>query len=164
MMTEQRSTLPRGHPATALLSWFYSGFSPFAPGTCGSLCALPFAWVIVSQGGKWALLFASCFIFFLGWLLCRWALTQLNEEDPQIIVIDEVAGQWLTLVIVPIDPLWYCVAFVLFRVFDIYKPWPVSFIDRNIKNAFGIMLDDIAAGVYALIGIQILYFLIGQPS
>ena len=120
--------------------------------------------MIVSQGGKWALLFASCFIFFLGWLLCRWALTQLNEEDPQIIVIDEVAGQWLTLVIVPIDPLWYCVAFVLFRVFDIYKPWPVSFIDRNIKNAFGIMLDDIAAGIYALIGIRILYFLIGQPS
>ena len=163
MMTEQGSTLPKGHPGTALLTWFYCGFSPIAPGTCGSLCAIPFAWVIVSLGGQWALLLASCFVFFLGCLLCRWALTQLHAEDPQIIVIDEVAGQWLTLVIVPAEPLWYCVAFALFRLADIYKPWPVSFIDRNMKNGFGIMLDDIAAAIYALVAIQIIYFLIGQP-
>jgi phosphatidylglycerophosphatase A len=161
MMTEQRLIFRKGHPGIALLSWFYSGFSPIAPGTCGSLCAIPFAWVIVTLGGPLALLLASCFVFFLGWLLCWWVLPQLNEEDPQIIVIDEVAGQWLTLVIVPIDPLWYCVAFVLFRLADIYKPWPVSLIDRRMKDAFGIMLDDIAAAIYALAGIWIIYLLVG---
>ena len=162
-MTEQRVSLPKSHPGTALLTWFYSGFSPIAPGTCGSLCAIPFAWTIVFLGGHSALLLASCVVFFVGCLLCRWALTQLSEEDPQVIVIDEVAGQWLTLVIVPIEPLWYCVAFGLFRFADIYKPWPVSFIDRNMKNGFGIMLDDIAAAIYALAGIQIIYLVIGRP-
>ena len=84
-----------------------------------------------------------------------------KEKDPQIIVIDEVVGQWLTLVIVPIDLLWYCLAFVFFRLFDICKPWPVSVIDRKMKNAFGVMLDDVAAAIYAIVGIQTIYLLVG---
>ena len=76
-------------------------------------------------------------------------------------MIDEVAGQWLTLSIVPVDLRWYFLAFILFRLADIYKPWPVSLIDRRMKNALGIMLDDIAAAIYAIVVIQLIYFLVG---
>ena len=161
MMHEETCTLPKRHPATVLLTWFFSGFSPVAPGTCGSLCAIPFAWVIVILGGQWTLLLASCLVFFIGWLLCYWYFFEQVENHPQVIVIDEVAGQWLTLSIVPVALRWYFLAFILFRLADIYKPWPVSLIDRRMKNALGIMLDDIAAAIYAIVVIQLIYFLVG---
>ena len=104
---------------------------------------------------------ASCIVFFIGWLLCYLYLFGHVEKDPQVIVIDEVAGQWLTLAIVPLDLRWYFLAFIFFRLTDIYKPWPVSLIDRRMKNALGIMLDDIAAAIYAIMMILFVYFLLG---
>ena len=71
-------------------------------------------------------------------------------EDPGAIVIDEVAGQWLVLVAAPLDPLAYALAFLLFRIFDIWKPWPVRWADRHVKGGLGIMLDDILAAIYAV--------------
>ena len=149
-MIKYSSSLPKLHPATIIVTWFYSGLSPFAPGTLGSLCAIPFAWFIVSTWGNLTLLSITCFLFFVGWILSFWALKILNDEDPACIVIDEVVGQWLVLVIVPQELFWYALAFVLFRIADIAKPWPVSTIDKKIKNALGVMLDDVSAGIYAL--------------
>jgi phosphatidylglycerophosphatase A len=70
-------------------------------------------------------------------------------RDPGAVVIDEVAGQWLALLPAPLDPLDYAVAFLLFRIFDIWKPWPVGWVDGRVHGGFGIMLDDLAAAVYA---------------
>jgi len=76
--------------------------------------------------------------------------------DPGAIVIDEVAAQWLVLLPVPLDPLSYAVAFLLFRLFDIWKPWPVGWLDRRVHGGLGIMLDDLLAAVYAVLVFSIL--------
>ena len=139
------------HPAALLATWFGSGLLPYAPGTWGSLAALPFAWVIASLWGQWALLVAAGLAFAVGiWAAEIYARRSL-VDDPPAVVIDEVAGQWLALAVVPPDALPYALGFVLFRVFDIVKPWPANAIDHRLKSGFGIMLDDIVAGGYAAI-------------
>lgn len=152
-MTDPRPSLR--DPAGLLATWFGAGLLPRAPGTWGSLAALPFAWIIASAGGWLALLAASALVFVLGvWAAGRTA-ARTGLRDPGSIVIDEVAGQWLTLVPVAPDPLAYAVGFAFFRIADIFKPWPVSWADRKIKGGLGVMLDDILAGGYALVGMLI---------
>ncbi len=137
--------------ARLIWTWFGAGLLPKAPGTWGSLAALPFAWVICSYGGYQLLLPATVGLFAAGVWISGIAAAESGAEDPGEVVIDEVAGQWLTLVVVPPDLLLYAAGFVLFRVFDIWKPWPVSWADRNLKGGLGIMVDDILAGVYAAV-------------
>jgi phosphatidylglycerophosphatase A len=104
---------------------------------------------------------ATLLLFLLG----TWASTiharDLPDEDPSEIVVDEVVGQWMTLLVVPPDILLYAIGFVLFRVFDIFKPWPVSWADRRIKGGLGIMLDDVLAAVYAAIVLVAVRYWIG---
>jgi phosphatidylglycerophosphatase A len=76
-------------------------------------------------------------------------MATVKVHDPPAIVIDEVVGQWITLALVPLDPLIYALGFLLFRVIDVIKPWPVNFIDRAVTGGFGVMLDDVVAGLYA---------------
>ncbi|MDE3059555.1 MAG: phosphatidylglycerophosphatase A [Pseudomonadota bacterium] len=140
------------HPATCIATWFGSGLSPIVSGTAGSLAALPFAYAIEAYLGHAALLAASISIFLIGW----WASNQYlkatgRDDDPSEIVVDEVAGQWLLLSFLPLTWQAYLVGFVLFRAFDIVKPWPVSLADQNIKGGLGIMLDDILAALYPLV-------------
>ncbi len=130
-----------------LLSWFGAGLSPKAPGTAGSLAALPFAWIIVTTGGASGLFIASIVAFALGWAII--ATTPGLEDDPGWIVIDEVAGQWLTLVLVPADLVLYAIGFLLFRLFDIFKPWPIKTIEKRTPGALGVMLDDMVAALCA---------------
>ena len=142
------------HPANLLATWFGSGLLPCAPGTWGSLAALPFAYAITVTGGPWALFAAAILIFLAGLWASGVYATAHGIHDPGQVVIDEVAGQWLTLVplaLTPmaLDPIFFGIAFAAFRVFDVLKPWPVSYFDRNLPGAWGIMADDIAAGVYA---------------
>ncbi|CCQ73470.1 phosphatidylglycerophosphatase A [Magnetospira sp. QH-2] len=137
------------NPVTLLATWFGSGLLPRMPGTWGSIAALPFAWILVGIGGWPLLLAATAVIFPVGVWSGGLYATREGREDPGPVVIDEVAGQWLTLVVVPLDPLLYGIGFLLFRVFDITKPWPVSLADRKIKGGLGIMLDDILAAFYA---------------
>ncbi|MDE0538203.1 MAG: phosphatidylglycerophosphatase A [Rhodospirillales bacterium] len=137
--------------ARLIWTWFGFGLLPKAPGTWGSLAALPFAWFICSYGGYQILLLATAVIFAVGVWMSGIAAAESGAEDPGEVVIDEVAGQWLTLVVVPPDFLLYAAGFVLFRVFDIWKPWPVSWVDRKLKGGLGIMADDILAGVYAAV-------------
>ena len=144
-----RRPLSFWHPASLIATWFGSGLLPRLPGTWGSLAALPFAVAIVLLGGPWALLGAAVLAFLAGlWASGIYAAAH-GSDDPGPVVIDEVAGQWLALVLVPLDPLLYAVAFVAFRIFDVLKPWPANYFDQHLPGAWGIMMDDIAAAVYA---------------
>ena len=143
------------------LTWFGAGFSFHAPGTVGSLNALPMAAAIAWLTGERSLIIAAIFPFVLGLIYtARYLRSEPGASDPQWIVIDEVVGLWITLAVVPLYWLWYLLGFALFRLFDIYKPWPVSWADRHVPSALGIMLDDVLAGLYAagvLSGLQYLW-------
>jgi len=135
-----------------VLSWFGCGLSPKAPGTVGSLGALPLGAVLHWTLGGGGMVYAAMVLFVIGWGICAAHLRDpAAEKDPQWIVIDEVAGQWLALATVPLHPAGFLLGFILFRVFDILKPWPVSWADRQVGGALGIMLDDLLAGLYAAI-------------
>lgn len=137
-------------PVCLIATWFGAGLLPGAPGTWGSLAALPFAWMLVWLGGPWALVLAMAGLFCIGvWAAQRYTRAA-GMKDCQNVVVDEVAGQWLALLFVPLDGVAYFAAFMLFRGFDIFKPWPASLADRKLSGGPGIMLDDIAAGGYAL--------------
>jgi phosphatidylglycerophosphatase A len=141
--------LPFWHPAVMLATWFGIGLLPIAPGSWASLAALPFAWGIRSLFGFAGLAAASAVTFFVGWWAAGVVARASGVEDPGIVVIDEIAGQWLALLAAPLDPLAYALAFLLFRVFDTWKPWPAGWADRQVKGGLGIMLDDFLAAVYA---------------
>lgn len=136
-------------PAVLLATGFGLGLLPKAPGTWASLAALPPAWAIANAFGRLWLAFALVAVVALG-VWCAGAVARRNDtsDDPQIVVIDEIAGQWLTLLAVPPDAALYAIGFVLFRLFDIWKPWPVSWAERAFKGGLGVMIDDLFAGVY----------------
>jgi phosphatidylglycerophosphatase A len=85
----------------------------------------------------------------------------VGEKDPQIIVVDEVAGQWLALSAAPLDPLYYGLGFVLFRAADIWKIWPASWVDRSLSGSLGVMLDDAISGIYAAIAVFVVVVILG---
>jgi len=132
------------------LTWFGSGLLPWAPGSWGSLAALPFAWGFVAYGGgPGTLALAAVALFAIGCIAAESAVREKPLADPGWLVVDEVAGQWLTLLAAPLDVTAYGAAFLLFRLFDIWKPWPVSWADRKLTGGFGIMADDVLAALYA---------------
>ena len=139
-----------------LATWFGVGKFRYAPGSIGSLTALPLAWWLSNSFGSQTLLSVSVILFIIGvWASENYA-NNIGQPDPSSVVIDEVAGQLFTLSFVTVD-LWTLAAgFILFRFFDITKPWPIYWVDRRIKGGFGIMLDDIIAATFA---ITILYLL-----
>ena len=143
--------LPLWHPAVVLATWFGAGLLPAAPGTWGSLAALPFAWAIRALWGTVGLAIAAATVFIAGWWAAGALAAASGTKDPGAIVIDEVAAQWLVLLAVPLDPPAYVLAFLLFRIFDIWKPWPVCWADHHIAGGLGIMLDDLMAAVYAVL-------------
>jgi phosphatidylglycerophosphatase A len=141
--------------ARLIASWFGSGLLPGAPGTWGSLAALPFAWVTVRYAGTWPLVAGAIVVFFIGWIAAHLAIRGQSDNDPGWIVIDEVVGQWLTLSALSLDIFAYAIGFALFRLFDIWKPWPIRQVERRCGGGFGIMIDDVLAAIYALIVIGI---------
>lgn len=143
-----RSGLHR--PAVLIATWFGAGLLPKVPGTWGSAAALPFAWGLAAWGGAPLLAAATLLCFLVGWWASATYVDITGGEDPGEVVVDEVAGQWITLLPAPLDPLTYLVGFLAFRLFDIWKPWPVGWADRRIGGGLGIMVDDVLAGLYAL--------------
>ena len=139
------------HPAALVATWGGSGLLPGAPGTWGSLATLPFAWAIATYYGPQWLLLAVAVAFAAGLIATRRYLRNSRQKDPGNVVIDETAGQFLALAAVPADPLWYLAGFALFRAFDILKPWPVSWAARDLPGEWGVMVDDLLAGGYALV-------------
>ena len=147
-----------------LATWFGSGYAPKAPGTAGSLLALPFGWGIAHFGGQTWLGIATVIVTLIGVWVANAYMAQAGEHDPGPVVIDEVAGQWLAMLPLAAAINWQIIliAFVLFRLFDIVKPWPISWADKNIKGGLGVMLDDVLAGAAAA---AILYGLsVAAPS
>ncbi len=151
-------------------TFFGVGLLPWAPGTWGSAAAIPAAWVIHGLGGFPALLAASVAVTFIGWWATAAATNGKEDHDPGEIVIDEVAGMWVALL--PLSAgLWqagadpwvfpwpgWVGAFVLFRVFDIFKPGPIGWADR-MHSPLGVMLDDVLAGFAAAIGVALLAYI-----
>ncbi len=144
-----------GRLAVSIATVFGVGRAPYAPGTAGSLVALPAAWVIAEFCGRGWLLFAAIALLAVGTWACEIYASAKGEADPKECVIDEVVGQWIVCAFAPISlpwytsMLWYVFAFVLFRVFDILKPWPINWVERKVPGGLGIMADDVVA---ALIG------------
>ncbi len=125
------------------------GLIPIAPGTWGSLAALPVGWLVMNGLGVAGLLAAIAVIFALGvWASGRHE-AHAGEHDPDSCVIDEVAGQLIVVAALPPDPWFLVGGFVMFRLFDIIKPWPASLVDRRVPGGLGIMLDDVVAGLQA---------------
>lgn len=156
MIAKTPGTLPVWHPAFFLATWFGSGLLPKVPGTWGSAAALPFAWIIAWYWGPWALLSAAVIAFTVG----IWAADVYGRhsgiKDARPIVIDEVAGQWLTLAPFAPDAATYLAGFVLFRLADVAKPWPANWADRALDGGLGVMLDDVFAGAYAALALYAL--------
>lgn len=143
-------------PIAFVATWFGAGLMPKAPGTWGSLAAMPPALFIYHFGGPEVLLVAALAAFALGiWAAGAYAKAAGNP-DPSQVVIDEVAALWLILAMVAPTLLGWIAAFVCFRFFDVVKPWPVSLADRRVKGGFGIMLDDIIAAIYAMLVLLLL--------
>ena len=147
----------------------YVGKSKFAPGTIASLITCLLFLLSINVFNILILFFCTLVIFCYSFVAINTSFDSFNTDDPQEIVIDEVVGQMLPLLAVPIyetlylAPIeYYCVAaFILFRLFDIWKPFPISYIDNNTQGALGIMLDDILAGVYTVIVLTIIFFFLG---
>ncbi len=135
---------------TAILAtWFGIGRLKPAPGSWGSLAALPLAWLFWSLSGPLGVLLAALAVTLLGVWSAEAYRKDIGREDPSEVVIDEVAGQLLTLAVVPPDFLAYGIGFLFFRGFDILKPGPIGWADRHVKGGLGIMLDDLLAGLVA---------------
>ena len=126
-----------------------SGLSPVAPGTCGTLAAIPPYLLLAQLPLPWYLL-AVALAFAAGVYLCGYTSRALGVHDHGSIVWDEFVGFWVTMIALPATWQWIIAGFVLFRLFDIVKPWPVRIADRKMKGGFGIMFDDLLAAVYAL--------------
>ncbi|MDF1790684.1 MAG: phosphatidylglycerophosphatase A [Thalassobaculaceae bacterium] len=136
-------------PAVLIATGFGSGYLPKAPGTWGSLLAAALAWPIALAGGGPALVGAAVLATLAGIWATGVYMERTGLQDPGAVVVDEFAGQWLVLAVCPLDPIWWAAGFVAFRIADITKPFPASWIDRRMHGATGVMLDDLVAGLYA---------------
>lgn len=134
------------HPAFFLATGFGIGLIPFAPGTWGSLLGILIYLALHALGMAplWELLIILLFFFLALWA-CNVVLEKHDVQDHPVIVIDETVAMMLLLVTIPITTVWVIVAFLTFRVLDIFKPWPISTIDAKIKTGLGVMLDDVVA-------------------
>lgn len=135
-------------PAAWLAFGLGTGLAPYGPGTWGAVLALPVAWGLHLAGSA-AYAAVTCIIAVAGVWICGHAARRLGVHDHPGINLDEVAGQLVACAMAPLDWRWFLLAFVLFRVFDIAKPWPIGWLDRRLKGGAGIMADDLAAGVVA---------------
>jgi len=140
-------------PYVWLATWLGFGLLRPAPGTWGSLGAIPFGIILYASTGPLVFILGIILITAIGY----WAAARFEQEtgihDCKMVVIDEVAGQWIALLpalyATGINPLSVFLAFILFRFFDIIKPWPISHFDENVEGALGVMADDIIAGLAA---------------
>ena len=137
-------------PVHILAFGFGTGLAPFAPGTFGSLPGILLFWLVLPFG-LYVQLAVAAVIILAGVFICGESARRIGVHDHGGIVWDEIAGMYLTLFIAPVSVLGWVLAFVLFRVMDIVKPWPIRDLDHRLGGGLGIMLDDLAAALYAAI-------------
>lgn len=141
------------NPVHFLALGFGSGCAPWMPGTFGTLAAIPLYWLLqhLPLPGYLALTGAA---FAIGVWLCERTAHDLGVHDHPAIVWDEIVGYFVTMTVAPPGWLWILAGFLLFRIFDIAKPWPIKTVDRRVGGGFGIMVDDVLAGIYAWLVLQ----------
>ncbi len=144
-------------PVVLIAVGFGSGLAPKAPGTAGTLVAIPLFMLMQPMPLISYLLITTC-LFIAGIWICTYAAEKLGVHDHPAIVIDEIAGFLITMFAAPSGWPWLLVGFILFRLFDAIKPWPISWLDKNVTGGLGIMLDDVAAGLVSLALIQACFY------
>ncbi len=141
-------------PVLLLAFGFGSGLSRKMPGTLGTVAALP-VYLALMQGGQWVYLIATVLSVLVGIWICDQAARKLDVHDFGGIVWDEIAGFLITMYGIALSWQSLLAGFVLFRLFDVFKPWPISWLDSRVKGGFGIMVDDVVAGIFAAIVLRI---------
>jgi phosphatidylglycerophosphatase A len=142
-------------PKVLLATWFGSGLIRPAPGTMGTFTGLPFGYAIALLWGDAALAVAALVLLVLGTFAATWYGKKSGQTDDQSIVVDEVVGVWIAALPAEHSISLWILAALLFRLFDIWKPWPVSLFDERSSGGFDVMMDDVVAGIYALFGVAI---------
>lgn len=136
------------NPLQWLAFGFGAGFIPYAPGTWGTLVGMLAYWFLLPLT-LWHYVLFVLLVTVFGIVLCDYTAKQLNVHDHPGIVWDEMVGFWITMIAVPYDIKYLLLGFLLFRFFDIYKPWPIRWLDQSVRGGLGIMLDDVLAGIFA---------------
>lgn len=151
----------RWNPVFWIANGFGAGLIPWAPGTFGTLVAIPIYLGLLGLP-MWLYLLVVLVALLAGIGVCSYVARQMGENDHPSIVWDEIVGFLITMIAAPTGWLWIAIGFVLFRLFDIWKPWPIRLIDQRVKGGAGIMLDDVLAAGYALVILQVLYVVTGS--
>ena len=137
------------NPVHFLAFGFGAGLSPRAPGTMGTLVAVPLWWLLASNASIWGYLLVTAAVIAVGPWLCGRTSADMGVHDHGGIVWDEIAGFLVTMILVPVTWWTALAGFLFFRLFDIAKPWPIGWLDRRVHGGTGIMIDDLVAGLYA---------------
>lgn len=140
----------------AIATGFGAGRMKKAPGTWGSLAAFA-PWFFIKDLPLSIYFVVLVCVFILGFFVSGSAEKILDSPDAGCIVIDEILGMFITLMVAPAHPAAWVLGFILFRIFDIFKPFPVSWFDQRIHGGIGIMMDDVIAGIYAHISLQLIW-------
>lgn len=144
------------HPVNFLALGFGSGLAPKAPGTFGTLMAIPL-YLLMQPLALSFYLMITIAVCIAGVYICDKSARLLNVHDHPAIVWDEFAGYLITMIAAPAGWFWVVLGFGLFRFFDIVKPWPIKWLDKSVAGGFGIMIDDVLAGVFAAVVLQIIF-------
>ncbi len=145
-MTDKALTFNWSRPDYLLAFGFGAGLAPVAPGTIGTLVAIPL-YLLLKSVCPGFYLAAIVFGFIIGVYVCSRVNQDLEREDHPGIVWDEIIGFWVAMIGTPLTWQYLLAGFFLFRLFDIWKPWPISWLDFNVRGGLGVMLDDLAAGI-----------------
>lgn len=157
MDAELRTRVSLKNPIHLLALGFGTGLAPFMPGTIGTLVALPIIFALSFAPSLWLYLGLTIVCCVIGFWLCDVTAKDMRVHDDSSIVWDEVAGMMITMVAIPVNWQTLLAGFVLFRLFDIVKPWPISYLDKHVQGGVGIMLDDIVAGLMALLAMHLIF-------
>jgi phosphatidylglycerophosphatase A len=153
-----RAKITLTNPIHFLALGFGSGLAPKAPGTFGTLAALPLVVLLSLSTPFWLYIVLAVLGSVVGIWICGKAASDMGVHDDSSIVWDEVIGMMITMCAVPVSWQNIVVGFILFRLFDIAKPWPISYLDKNLHGGLGIMLDDVVAGLAALACMQFIIY------
>lgn len=143
-----------------LATGYFTGFFPLMPGTWGTFAAIPIVMLVLKGNATTQGIIAVVFVTLAAWLAGR-AEILLGDRDARPIVIDEMAGFLISLLWLPLSPLILALGFVLFRVFDIVKPPPIASLEKRVQGGWGVVIDDVLAGIYTNISLRIFLILAG---
>lgn len=165
-MTNPISRISLANPWHLLATGFGSGLSPIVPGTIGTLASIPF-YLLLVQLPLWMYIGVVIVASIIGIKICQVTSDDMKVHDHGSIVWDEFAGFWITMLVVPwfniavFDWKWIVTGFVLFRFFDMVKPWPIGWLDKRVHGGVGIMVDDLVAGVMAAVSLGLVGYWAG---